>query len=232
MLPLKDENPSPVRPLVNYSIIIVNFAVFFLEVSDAEIMSALIYDYGFIPSLLLEEPLTNVHRLITSMFIHGGWIHMLGNMLYLFIFGDNTEAAFGHLNYAFFYLIAGISANMIHMTVSQLIGMPMDIPAVGASGAISGVLGAYFLFYPRARVITLIFTWYLATLRPITAKYFLGFWFILQLIPGLLLGGSTGIAYWAHIGGFVVGIILALPYRSRVTYLRRRGFPEGLGNSG
>ncbi|MEM0267938.1 MAG: rhomboid family intramembrane serine protease [Candidatus Korarchaeum sp.] len=229
MLPIKDENPSPIRPLVNYSIIIVNFAVFFLEVSDTRTMSILIHDYGFIPSLLLEEPLTNIHRMITSMFLHAGWVHILGNMLYLFIFGDNVEAAFGHLNYASFYLLSGIFANIAHTIVSQLAGMPMDIPAVGASGAISGVLGAYFLFYPRARVITLIFTWYLVTLRPIPAKYFLGFWFVLQLIPGLLLGESTGIAYWAHVGGFIVGIILALPYRSRIIYLRR-DFPGEFGN--
>ncbi|MCS7102869.1 MAG: rhomboid family intramembrane serine protease [Candidatus Korarchaeum sp.] len=219
MLPLKDENPSPIRPLVNYSIIVMNFAVFFLEISDPTRMSVLINDYGFIPSLLLEEPLTNTYRVITSIFLHGGWVHLLGNMLYLFIFGDNVEAAFGHLNYAFFYMLSGVSANMVHMIVSQLIGM-MDIPAVGASGAISGILGAYLLLYPRARVITLIFTWYLAALRPIPAKYFLGFWFILQLIPGLLLGENTGVAYWAHIGGFIVGITLAFPYKSRADYLR------------
>lgn len=221
MLPLKDENPSPIRPLVNYSIIVLNFSVFFLEISDPNMMSVLVSDYGFVPSLLLEEPLNNMYRMVTSIFLHAGWIHILGNMLYLFIFGDNVEAAFGHLNYALFYVLSGTSANIVHTIASQLLGTPMDIPAVGASGAISGVLGAYFLFYPRARVITLIFTWYLATLRPISAKYFLAFWFVLQLVPGILLGESTGIAYWAHVGGFVTGIVLASPYRSRANYVRR-----------
>lgn len=230
MLPLKDENPSPVRPLVNYSIIALNFAVFLLEISDPNMMPMLVSDYGFIPSLLVEEPLNNMHRIITSIFLHAGWIHILGNMLYLFIFGDNVEATFGHLNYAFFYILSGASANIVHMIASQLLGMPTGIPAVGASGAVSGVLGAYFLFYPRARVITFIFTWYLVALRPVPAKYFLAFWFILQLVPGILLGESTGIAYWAHVGGFVIGVVLALPYRSRASYVRRGalGVPEGL----
>jgi len=231
LLPLKDENPSRVRPLVNYSIIATNIAIFLIEISDPRVMRFLINDYGFIPSLLVEEPLINAHRMITSMFLHGGWIHLLGNMLYLFIFGDNVEAAFGHLNYISFYLLSGAFANMIHAMVSKLTGMPMDVPAIGASGAISGVLGAYLLLYPRARVITLIFTWYLATLRPISAKYFIGFWFVLQLIPGLLLGEATGVAYWAHIGGFLVGMVLALPYRGRVGHLRR-DLLGGLGDSG
>lgn len=220
MLPLRDENPSPVRPLVSYSIIIINFMVFLLEISIPGRMSALINLYGFIPSAFIEEPLANFYRLITSIFLHAGWIHLLGNMLYLFIFGDNVEAAFGHFNYAIFYFISGVSANILHMIASQIIGIPMNIPAVGASGAISGVLGAYFIFYPNARVITLIFTWYIATLRPISAKYFLGLWFILQLIPAFFPVEGGGVAYWAHVGGFLVGVLLALPYRGRAKYLR------------
>lgn len=212
MLPIRDENPSYVRPLVSYSLIAINVMVFILESSSPELMSSLISGYGFTPLAFIERPLSNSYRLITSIFLHGGWIHLIGNMLYLFIFGDNVEAALGRINYLIFYLFSGISANFAHMIASSFLGMPLDLPAVGASGAISGILGAYLIFYPRARIITVILLGYLVTLRPISAKYFLIFWFILQLIPGTL-GEAVGVAYWAHIGGFLVGIVIALPYR-------------------
>ncbi len=212
MLPIRDENPSYVRPLISYSLIAINIVIFILESSNPELMYSLISNYGFIPSAFMERPIPNSYRLITSIFLHGGWIHLIGNMLYLFIFGDNVEAALGRINYLIFYLFSGISASLAHMIASRSLGMPLDLPAVGASGAISGILGAYLIFYPRAKIITVIFLGYLVTLRPISAKYFLIFWFILQLIPGAL-GEAVGVAYWAHIGGFLMGMMIAIPYR-------------------
>ncbi len=222
MLPLKDENPSPITPWVNYLLILANTLIFLLEVlSGSEGFQQIIMNYGFIPSLVMEDPSSNLYRMFTSMFLHGGWLHLLGNMLYLYIFGDNVEAAFGHVKYLFFYLISGTAANLMHMFILPIFGIPMDIPSIGASGAISGVLGAYFIFYPRARIMTALMVWYFITVEPIPAKYYILFWFFWQLIPGLLVGESTGIAYWAHIGGFLAGLIIAYPYRHKVRYLRR-----------
>ena len=212
MLPIRDENPSHARPLVSYSLIAINIVIFILGSSSPELMRSLITSYSFIPSASIERPIQSSHRLIASIFLHTGWIHLLGNILYLSIFGDNVETAFGHVNYLIFYLFSGIPANFTHMIVSGSPGMPLDLPTVGASGAISGILGAYLIFYPRVRIITVIFLGYLVTLRPVPAKYFLIFWFILQLISGAL-GEAVGVAYWAHIGGSLTGIMIALPYR-------------------
>ncbi len=218
MFPLKDENPSPITPWVTYGLILINTLVFLWEIAGGpERFDLIIYEYGFIPRLFLGDPTANAYRLFTSMFLHGGWLHLLGNMLFLYIFGDNVEAAFGHLKYLIFYLISGLAASFLHMTVYPL----SPIPAVGASGAISGVLGAYLVFYPRARIMTAIFIWYFVTVEPIPAKYYITFWFIWQLIPGLVAGEQTGVAYWAHVGGFLAGLLIAYPYRHRVRYMRR-----------
>ena len=218
MFPFKDENPSPITPWVTYGLILLNTLVFLWEIAGGPVrFELLIYEYGFIPRFFLEDPASNAYRLLTSMFMHGGWLHLLGNMLYLYIFGDNVEAAFGHFKYLVFYIISGIAASFLHMAVFPL----SEIPAVGASGAISGVLGAYLVFFPQARIMTAILIWYFITVEPIPAKYYITFWFIWQLIPGLLAGEATGVAYWAHIGGFIAGVLMAYPYRHRVRYLRR-----------
>jgi len=222
LFPFKDENPSPVTPWVTYLLILTNTSVFLMEIlSGPRGFQRLIWEYGFIPAAFLEDPSSNMYRMLTSMFLHGGWLHLLGNMLYLYIFGDNVEAAFGHIKYLFFYVISGVAANLVHMWALPFLGIPMDVPAVGASGAISGVLGAYLVFYPQARIMTAVAVWYFITVEPIPAKYYITFWFIWQLIPGLLAGESTGVAYWAHIGGFIAGLLMAYPYRHRVRYLRR-----------
>ncbi len=218
MFPLKDENPSPITPWVTYGLILFNTLVFLWQIAGGPVrFELLIQEYGFVPKLFLEDPASNAYRLFTSMFMHGGWLHLLGNMLYLYIFGDNVEAAFGHFKYLIFYLISGVAASFLHMAVFPLSG----IPAVGASGAISGVLGAYLVFFPQARIMTVILIWYFITVEPIPAKYYITFWFIWQLIPGLLAGEATGVAYWAHVGGFIAGVLMAYPYRHRVRYLRR-----------
>jgi membrane associated rhomboid family serine protease len=144
------------------------------------------------------------------MFLHSGWLHIGGNMLFLWIFGDNVEDFFGHIPYLFFYLVCGIGAGLLHV----LFNLYSNIPAVGASGAISGVMGAYILLYPRARILTLVFIFPL----PVPAVIFLGLWYVMQFLAGLsVLGGgaSGGVAVWAHIGGFLLGMLLTTVARRR-----------------
>jgi membrane associated rhomboid family serine protease len=165
-----------------------------------------------------------VYTLLTSMFMHAGWAHLIGNMLYLYIFGDNVEDIFGHAGYLVFYLFCGVAAAFAHIlsiifapTLSSLIGIPSgsDLTAgvIGASGAISGVLGAYLVLYPKSKILTLVF-YGLPIIVPIPAIIFLGIWFIMQWLLAYL-DAAGGVAYWAHIGGFVVGIILALIFGLR-----------------
>ncbi|MDI6848109.1 MAG: rhomboid family intramembrane serine protease, partial [Candidatus Bathyarchaeia archaeon] len=153
-----------------------------------------------------------LYTLFTSMFLHAGFFHLFGNMLYLYIFGDNIEDAFGHMSYLVFYIVCGLAASFAHIisiTNSEL----YMTPVVGASGAIAGVLGAYIVLYPKARILTLVF-YGLPIIVPIPAIIFLGFWFLMQWFLGmydiLLFNGSSGIAYWAHVGGFIAGLSLAL----------------------
>ena len=169
--------------------------------------------------------------LFTSMFMHASWLHLLGNMLFLYVFGDNVEDVFGHVGYLVFYIISGLAAAFAHIagmlfapTISNLIGMPLDSDltagVVGASGAISGVLGAYIVLYPKAKIVALVF--YL--ILPVPAFIFLGFWFIMQWFYGFF-DIAGGVAYWAHIGGFIAGMILALVFglkRKKVREARLR----------
>jgi len=157
-----------------------------------------------------------LYTIFTSMFMHGGIIHLFGNMLYLHIFGDNIEDTFGHSWYVGFYLISGVAASSAHiLSVSGSLGV--YAPAVGASGAISGVLGAYLVLFPKARILTLVFYYYI-TIVAIPAIFLLGFWFLFQLFEGALTlgyGVPSGVAYWAHIGGFLAGVVLALIFKTK-----------------
>jgi len=198
----------------------------------------LLSDYGIIDSAFVVDlgdkfamvPYSIVHgerlyTLFTSMFLHAGFFHLFGNMLYLYIFGDNVEDVFGHGGYLIFYLICGLAASFTHimsLTNPQL----YMIPVVGASGAISGVLGAYIVLYPKAKILTLVF-YGLPIVVMVPAIMFLGFWFLMQWILGvydlILFEGSSGVAYWAHVGGFVAGIILAVIFgRARKKALESR----------
>ncbi len=208
MLPIRDENPSGIRPMVSYAIIAINFMVFLLELV---LGNKIIYQYGFIPRLFLEDPAGNSYRLFTSMFLHGGFLHIGGNMLYLFIFGDNVEAALGRVKYLLFYLTCGLGALALHLLFNPY----STIPAIGASGAISGVLAAYMLFYPDARIDTIVFAFWMWFLTKIRALYFIGFWFLYQLLIAPM-GSAIGVAVWAHIGGFITGLILAAPVRKKI----------------
>ena len=222
MIPLKDTVRARSFPLVNWILIGVNIFVFLFEVrlgSDAE---AFIAALGVVPARILAAPsLGQVLTIFTSMFLHGGWLHLLSNMLALYIFGDNVEDRVGHGRYLVFYLICGLIAALTHIAFNS----NSPVPTIGASGAISGVLGAYFILYPRARVITLIPIFILPWFIEIPAIVYLGFWFLSQLLNGTLaiVSGAQafgGVAFWAHVGGFLAGLLLVKPFEQR-RYIRR-----------
>jgi membrane associated rhomboid family serine protease len=217
MIPLRDKNPSRTIPFVNYVLIILNIIIFLFEISLGKGMEQFIYTFGVVPSYLMNDIRTlsidvgTVIPFLTSMFLHGGWMHLLGNMLFLYVFGDNVEDRLGHWKYFIFYLIAGIAA-----AASQVFVSPnSQIPMVGASGAIAGVLGSYIILFPRARVLTLIPIFIFFQVIELPAFLFLGIWFLMQIISGTFALGigadAGGVAWWAHIGGFVSGIIM-LPF--------------------
>lgn len=211
LIPVRDENRSSSNPHVTWVIIIVNIAAFLATwLPGYSSLENAVNKYGMIPSSILQG--RDLYTLFTSMFLHGDLLHLASNMLYLYIFGDNIEDAFGHTIYLGFYILSGLAASLLHLlTVTE----PWKA-AIGASGAISGVLGAYLILYPRARIVTLVF-YLLITFVRIPAVFFLGFWFILQLFSGTvtLTGGvPSGVAYWAHVGGFVAGVAIALLFRA------------------
>jgi len=175
-----------------------------------------ILTYGLVPYSVLRSQ--RLYTLFTSMFLHADLLHLGGNMLFLYVFGDNVEDAFGHGRYLVFYFLSGIAADMVFIWTQLFSGdaRTLLIPSIGASGAIAGVLGAYIILYPRARILTLVLTWWIYIV-PIPAVFFLGFWFVYQLLYGMLTFqiAVTGIAYWAHIGGFVTGILFGWVWRGR-----------------
>ncbi len=218
MIPIKDTVRSRSFPLVNWLLIAINAVVFFFELglSDGQ-LNRLIFTYGLVPAgIRLAEPITWI-PFVTHMFLHGGWLHFLGNVWSLFIFGDNIEDRLGSGRYLLFYLLGGFAAGGLQ----SFIDPASQIPAIGASGAIAAVMGAYLLMFPRSRVITLIPVFILPWFVEIPAILFLGFWFISQLFSGLLAlapagaVGAGGVAWWAHIGGFLFGLLFALPFRPR-----------------
>ena len=210
MIPLKDDNPTFKKPIVTYFIIGICVVIFLIQFSSQSYRTGqLFYSYGLIPSVLMgnnQLPLDlyvmpAYLTIFTSMFMHGGFMHLIGNMLYMWIFADNIEDNLGPSKFLFFYFLAGVGAAMTQV----LIDTQSQVPMIGASGAIGGVLGAYLINYPNAKVLVLIPFGFFSQLIKIRALYVLGFWFILQFISS---GG--GVAYAAHIGGFVSGIILIL----------------------
>ena len=204
MLPIGDDNSSRrTVPLVVYTLIVLNVLVFFLELSGGE---AFILKWAFIPARFLANPAAGMVTLFTSMFMHAGWLHLGGNMLYLWIFGDNVEDRLGHLLFTIFYLVCGIAATFAQLAFSST----SSIPNLGASGAIAGVLGAYILMFPQGRVRVLLGR----SVVQMPALIVIGFWIVLQLFIGVGTLASTadtgGVAYMAHVGGFAAGILLAL----------------------
>jgi len=203
MIPLvDDDSSSKTTPLVTYSIIAINVLVFLLELSNGD---AFIFKWAFIPSRFQANPPLFSVTLFTSMFMHAGWLHLGGNMLYLWVFGNNVEDRFGHLPFLLFYLVCGVGATFTQMVFS----FSSDIPNLGASGAIAGVLGAYILMFPWRRVTVLLVRF----VTQLPAWVVLGFWFVLQFFNGVgsfaFSSDMGGVAYLAHIGGFAVGLVLA-----------------------
>ncbi len=220
MFPLKDNIPSRTFPWVNYSLIIINSLVFLYELSLGPQVQQFIQTWGVIPAQYFQLMETQPHNYIgrflpifTSMFIHGGWFHIIGNMWFLYIFGDNVEDRMGHGRYLIFYLLSGVGATLAHIYINPT----STLPTVGASGAISGVMGAYFMLYPFARVITLIIVFIFVDIIEIPAFFYLGFWIFIQFIQGTASlfanPGGGGVAWWAHLGGFVVGAFLVFFFK-------------------
>ncbi|MFP5505186.1 MAG: rhomboid family intramembrane serine protease [Gammaproteobacteria bacterium] len=226
MIPLHDDNPTTLTPVLTIGLIAACVLVFFWQLSLGPLQERAIYALGVIPAVLfghaqlpesvaIVAPVTSV---FTSMFLHGGWMHLIGNMLYLWIFGNNIEDAMGHVRFILFYLLCGVAA-----ALAQALPDPQSqIPMIGASGAISGVLGAYLLLFPHARVLVAIpIGFYLHTTR-IKAGWVLGFWFVLQLVNTAASAGQEGggVAWGAHLGGFVAGMALLPLFKKRgVRYL-------------
>tara|TARA_E500000331_G_C17051603_1_gene624226 strand:+ start:73 stop:759 length:687 start_codon:yes stop_codon:yes gene_type:complete len=215
MIPLKDDNPTSGKPIVTYFLIASCVLIFLIQITSHSYKTGqLFYSYGLIPSVLMgnnQLPLDlyaipSWLTIFTSMFMHGGFMHLAGNMLYMWIFADNIEDSLGPKKFLIFYLLAGTGAAMTQV----LIDTQSQVPMVGASGAIGGVLGAYLINFPKAKVLVLIPFGFFSQLIKIRALYVLGFWFILQFISS---GG--GIAYAAHIGGFISGMILILFFNKK-----------------
>lgn len=215
MIPIKDNIPSKRIPFINYLLIFFNVVVFAFEIKAGARLDLMIKKYAFYANELyyllsgISYSLDPIKKIFTSMFMHGGFSHILGNMLYLYIFGDNVEDRVGHVMYLFLYLLFGVIATFIQFLFAPLSNVPM----IGASGAVSGVMGTYFIFYPRARIITLLPIFIFIQFIEVPAFFFLFFWFILQFLYGSLAGGVVGVAWWAHIGGFVAGVAFAVIFK-------------------
>ena len=202
MFPIGDDNSARRSvPLVTYALIVLNVLFFLVELSGGE---SFILQWAFVPSRFLANPIGDLLTLFTSMFMHGGWVHLGGNMLYLWIFGDNVEDRLGHGKYLVFYLLCGLAATFAQLAFS----MGSNIPNLGASGAIAGVLGAYLVMFPQGRVRVL----QGQRVIPMPALIVIGFWFVLQLFSGIgsiaNIADTGGVAYMAHIGGFIAGFVL------------------------
>ncbi|HHW17619.1 MAG TPA: rhomboid family intramembrane serine protease [Firmicutes bacterium] len=224
MIPIRDTQRSRRRPVVNWAIILINIAVFAYELTLTDrMLESFIVKWGVIPAVITSPGLfpkevlaqtSGPVGLFTSLFIHMGWVHMIGNMLYLFIFGDNVEDLLGHGRYLLFYLVSGVFASLAHIMSNPT----STVPTVGASGAIAGVLGAYFVNFPRSRVLALIPVGFFLPMVEVPSIVFLFLWFFTNLLSGVASLGveaQGGVAWWAHIGGFVVGMFLSIIWRRR-----------------
>ena len=232
MFPLRDENPTEIFPIFTLLLIAANVAVWFYVQGagmDPGTLQQAVCTYGAIPSEITGQtrPLPPELReyglvcpqggitwvaILTSMFLHGGWLHLIGNMWFLWIFGNNIEDSMGHLRFVLFYVLTGIAAAAGHILSTP----GSQVPIVGASGAISGIMGAYLVLYPRVRVYTLFIIIIIIRVIPVPAWVMLGYWFLIQLLSGTATGAAeAGVAFWAHIGGFVAGVALIKPFERR-----------------
>lgn len=221
MIPFKDDNPTQTVPFVTVLLIVINIAVFGLQLFSSRSGQEIVFAYGAIPENILHlnstQPIPALMTLFTSMFMHGGLLHLGGNMLYFWIFGDNIEDRLGHLRFFVFYLFCGVISAYAHAAADP----GSSVPMIGASGAISGLLGAYLLLFPSARINTLVFLGFFVQVIKIPALIVIGFWAIIQILSGLLSQGGLhhgGVAWFAHVGGFLAGLLtikLWMPGRFR-----------------
>jgi membrane associated rhomboid family serine protease len=222
MIPVGDSARRRTTPYVNVALILASIAVFVYELTLSRAgINEFFFDYGVVPADLagwLEDPsgMEEPSTVFSSMFMHGGWLHLIGNMLFLWVFGDNVEDAMGHVRYLLFYALCGIAAAALQVYVDQ----DSLVPMVGASGAIAGVLGAYLVLFPRERVSVVVPWLFFFGAFPVPAAVLIVFWFLLQLLSGVAAlgtatGGSEGIAFWAHLGGFAAGVALVWLFRGR-----------------
>jgi len=217
MIPIRDINPSRSFPLINVALIVISSLIWLYQwkLSGTSILTIagpiskfeiFIREFGLVPSEIPQRPYT----LLTHMFLHGGWFHIIGNMWFLWVFGDNVEDRLGKFRYFIFYILTGLAAALTQTFISLLAGGG-NVPMVGASGAVSGVLGAYLRLYPHARVLSLVPVFFFLTFVELPAIIFIGLWFLIQILNGILslpVQGLGGVAWWAHIGGFVAGYLL------------------------
>jgi len=218
MIPLYDTVRTHKFPFVNLLLIAANVLAFLYESQlNPSALEGFIFDWGLVPAHLTSDPLTAWSTIFTAMFLHGGWFHLLSNMWFLYIFGDNVEARLGGARYLIFYLLSGVAAVFLQTYLLS----SSNVPMIGASGAIAGVLGAYLISFPRSRIASLVPILFIFTIVEIPAAIFLILWFIAQLYSGLFAmqgAAASGIAWWAHIGGFVFGVLMVSFFARRTTY--------------
>ena len=219
MIPLRDTQPSHSTPFITVSIIIVNVLAFLYQVSlDPYSLNWFIGHYAIVPDRLQYQDI------VTSMFLHGGWMHLIGNMWFLWIYGDNVEDVLGHTKYLLFYILCGAAAAMLHVALNSY----SRVPTLGASGAIAGVMGAYMVKFPHSRIITLVPIFVFITTMEIPALLILAYWFVIQIFSGVgSIGYSNvssggGVAWFAHVGGFVAGVVLIFVLGTRERFRNRR----------
>ena len=209
MIPYKDDNPISITPFSTILIISLNMLVFIMQVMSGEDSKSIVYNYGAIPHNIISfqssQPIPPVLTIFTSMFMHGGLFHLVWNMLFFWIFGNNIEERLGHVRFIVFYIFCGFVAAFSHALISP----GSNVPMIGASGAVAGMLGAYILLFPMARIRTIVFLGFYVTVIKIPALIVIGFWAIIQVVSGLVSQGNAaqgGIAFFAHVGGFVAGL--------------------------
>ena len=218
MIPLRDTIPSHSFPIVNWALILINSVLFMVEVFvfDSKQAESMIYQYGLIPDNIRLSGIGSIHKLrvsvfrpfFTNMFLHGGWGHLIANMWILFIFGDNVEDRMGKVKYFLFYILCGLIAGLTHFILHR----NSVVPAIGASGAISGIMAAYMVMFPKSTIISFVPIFIIPLFLPVPAIIYIGIWFLVQLLSGttslMLSDSASGIAFWAHIGGFIGGLLL------------------------
>jgi membrane associated rhomboid family serine protease len=210
MIPLRDTIRSKNYPVINTTIIIINVAVYFIELAQGGQIRQFIFTYGLVPARYSIPSISSyfssgqqLFSFLSFMFVHGGFLHLLGNMWSLYIFGDNVEDRLGPFRYLLFYLLCGFASGVSHLAINW----HSQVPTIGASGAIAGVMGAYMISFPRSRILTLVPMFFFFPLIEVPAVFFLGVWFLYQFLSAASTSGQGGIAWWAHIGGFIAGII-------------------------